>query len=53
MFGSGLIKGLAVTAKHAFQREITEQWPEQRPDLPPASQGFFEYELEKCIGCGL
>lgn len=53
MFGSGLIKGLAVTAKHAFQREITEQWPEQRPDLPPASQGFFDYDVDKCIGCGL
>ncbi|MDO4280040.1 MAG: NADH-quinone oxidoreductase subunit I [Peptococcaceae bacterium] len=53
MFGSGLIKGLSVTGKHWFRREFTEQWPEQRPDLPPASQGFFDYDLSKCIGCGL
>ena len=53
MFGSGLIKGLGVSGKHFFQREFTEQWPEQRPDLPPASQGFFDYDHSKCIGCGL
>lgn len=53
MYGSGLLKGLGVTGKHWFKREITEQYPEQRPDLPPASQGFFDYELSKCIACGL
>ena len=53
MYGTGLLKGLAVTGKHWFQREITEQYPEQRPDLPPASQGFFDYEASKCIACGL
>lgn len=53
MYGIGLLKGLAVTGKHWFQREITEQYPEQRPDLPPASQGFFDYDVSKCIACGL
>ena len=53
MYGSGLIKGLVATGKHFFQREYTEQWPEQRPDLPPASHGFFEYDFSKCIGCGM
>ena len=53
MYGIGLLKGLGVTGKHWFKREITEQYPEQRPDLPPASQGFFDYELSKCIACGL
>lgn len=53
MYGTGLLKGLGVTGKHFFQREITEQYPEQRPDLPPASQGFFDYDLSKCIACGL
>lgn len=53
MYGTGLLKGLGVTGKHWFSREITEQYPEQRPDLPPASQGFFDYDLSKCIACGL
>ena len=53
MYGIGLLKGLAVTGKHWIKREITEQYPEQRPDLPPASQGFFDYDVTKCIACGL
>lgn len=53
MYGIGLLKGLGVTGKHWFKREITEQYPEQRPDLPPASQGFFDYDVTKCIACGL
>lgn len=53
MYGSGLLKGLGVSFKHWFQREVTEQYPEQRPNLPPASQGFFEYIPEKCIACSL
>lgn len=53
MYGKGLFKGLGVTFKHWFRREFTEQYPEQRPDLPPASQSFFDYKLDKCIACGL
>lgn len=52
-YGKGLFKGLGVTFKHWFKREFTEQYPEQRPNLPPASQGFFDYKVEKCISCGL
>ena len=53
MYGLGLLKGLKVTLKHCLQREVTEQYPEQRPDLPPASHYFFRYEVDKCIACGL
>lgn len=53
MYGSGLFKGLGVSFKHCFRREFTEQYPEQRPNLPPASQGFFKYIPEKCIACSL
>lgn len=52
-YGKGLFKGLGVTFKHWFRREFTEQYPEQRPNLPPASQGFFDYQVGKCISCGL
>jgi NADH-quinone oxidoreductase subunit I len=53
MYGSGLLKGLGVTFKHWFQREVTEQYPEQRPDLAPASHGFFEWDPDRCICCGM
>lgn len=53
MYGSGLIKGLGVTLKHWFSKEVTEQYPEERPDLPPATHYFFEYIQEKCIACNL
>lgn len=53
MFGMGLLKGLRATGTHFVKPKVTEQYPEQRPDLAPASQGFFSYEVSKCIGCGL
>lgn len=53
MYGTGLLKGLGVTMRYWFSRKFTEQYPEQRPDLPPASQGFFSYDIDKCISCGL
>lgn len=53
MYGTGLLKGLGVTIRYWFSRKFTEQYPEERPDLPPASQGFFNYDIDKCISCGL
>jgi NADH-quinone oxidoreductase subunit I len=46
MLGSGIIKGLAVTAKnfvgsyHDPARMVTEQYPEERPKLPEAYRNF-------------
>lgn len=53
MYGSGLIKGLGVTFKHWFSREFTEQYPEERPDLPPAAHHFFHFIQEDCICCNM
>lgn len=53
MFGQGLIKGLSITLKHMFGPKITEEYPEQRPNLPPAFKGSFELKVPKCISCGL
>jgi len=46
MLGSGILKGLAVTAKnfigsyHDPARMVTEQYPEERPKLPEAYRNF-------------
>lgn len=53
MFGMGLLKGLRATGTHFVKPKVTELYPEQRPDLAPASQGFFDYDVTKCIACGL
>lgn len=53
MYGTGLFKGLRSTMKHWVSKEFTEQYPEQRPDLAPASHSFFNFEKYKCIACGL
>lgn len=53
MYGTGLLKGLAVTIRHFFSPKFTEQYPEERPNLPPASHGFFAYDYDKCIACKL
>lgn len=53
MYGSGLVKGLGVTFKHWFSREFTEQYPEDRPNLPPATHYFFNFDKEACICCNM
>ncbi|KUG04896.1 nadh-ubiquinone oxidoreductase chain i [hydrocarbon metagenome] len=53
MNGQGLIKGLGITLKHFFQKEITEQYPDVMPDLAPRFRGCLQFEFEKCIACGI
>lgn len=53
MFGTGLLKGLRVTAKHLVGKAITEQYPERKPNLPPRSHGSFSFEPDKCNACGV
>lgn len=50
--GQGLLKGLGLTLKHFFQREITEQYPEVMPDLPERYRGCLQFDYTKCIVCG-
>ncbi len=63
--GSGIIKGLAVTARNMLgsffekDRLITEQYPEERPKLPENSRNFpfLVYDGEnpevgmRCVSC--
>ncbi|ADG82878.1 NADH-quinone oxidoreductase subunit I [Thermincola ferriacetica] len=53
MFGQGLIKGLSITLKHFFEKKITQQYPEERPNLPDRFKGSFKLNVPKCIACGL
>lgn len=52
MLGKGLLKGLGITARHTFERELTQQYPEERPFLQDRYRGSLEYDYPKCIACG-
>jgi NADH-quinone oxidoreductase subunit I len=49
--GSGLVKGLMVTLKHLLSRSITQEYPKERPDLPPRSRGVIALKQENCTVC--
>ncbi|MDD3890368.1 MAG: NADH-quinone oxidoreductase subunit I [Syntrophomonadaceae bacterium] len=53
MYGKGLLKGLGITLKHFFQREITEQYPEEMPHLYERYRGSLNFDFSKCIACGI
>ena len=53
MFGSGLIKGLYVTAKRFLSKKVTEQYPDVLPNLPARSHGSFAFDVDKCISCNI
>ncbi len=53
MHGQGLIKGLGITLKHFFQKEISEQYPDVMPELYPRFRGCLQFQFEKCISCGI
>lgn len=52
MFGKGLIKGLKITAEAAFDKNVTEEYPEVRPELPSRWRGRLTLDRENCIACG-
>jgi NADH-quinone oxidoreductase subunit I len=49
--GLGLIKGLGVTLKHMLQRSITQEYPEEKPNLPPRTRGVIALKQENCTVC--
>src|SRR2546426_8618440 len=49
--GSGLIKGLGVTLKHMLQRSITQEYPDEKPNLPPRTRGVIALKQENCTVC--
>ncbi|NOW04236.1 4Fe-4S dicluster domain-containing protein [Clostridium beijerinckii] len=53
MFGKGLLNGLRVTLGHLFEKNITQQYPEEHPNLPVRSRCSFKLDSEKCISCSI
>jgi NADH-quinone oxidoreductase subunit I len=51
--GAGLMKGLGVTLKHMLQRSITQEYPEERPNLPPRTRGVIALKQANCTVCYL
>jgi formate hydrogenlyase subunit 6/NADH:ubiquinone oxidoreductase subunit I len=49
--GLGLVKGLAVTLKHALRPSITQQYPEEKPNLPPRTRGVIALKEANCTVC--
>jgi NADH-quinone oxidoreductase subunit I len=49
--GMGLIKGLGVTLKHMLQRSITQQYPDEKPNLPPRTRGVIALKQANCTVC--
>jgi NADH-quinone oxidoreductase subunit I len=49
--GLGLVKGLGVTLKHALRPSITQQYPDEKPDLPPRTRGVIALKESNCTVC--
>jgi NADH-quinone oxidoreductase subunit I len=49
--GLGLVKGLGVTLKHALRPSITQQYPDEKPDLPPRTRGVIALKEANCTVC--
>ena len=58
LFLKELIKGLALTGRHFFQRKLTQMFPEERTPLSPRFRGLHALRRypdgeERCIACKL
>ena len=56
MWGSGIIKGFAITMRNMLRTPITVQYPEQRLELPERARWavaprYDEAGLPKCTAC--
>ncbi len=53
-----IFRGMAITLRHLLARKVTEQYPEERWQLPQGYRGFPELVqddngVERCVACGL
>ena len=49
--GLGLVKGLLVTLKHALRPSVTQEYPDEQPDLPPRTRGVIALKEANCTVC--
>jgi NADH-quinone oxidoreductase subunit I len=58
MYLPAIMEGLATTVRHAFQKKVTEEYPEEKPNLPPNYRGVHRLNRDergrvKCVACML
>ena len=51
MWGTGMLRGLAVTLKHLFRPPVTIQYPNQLPPQPERTRGKHVFVADKCTSC--
>ena len=53
MFGKGLLQGLGITFKRMVGPNITEFYPEEKPNLPTRVRSSMGIQRDKCISCNM
>lgn len=58
MYLPAIMEGLATTVRHTFQKPVTEEYPEVKPDLPPNYRGVHRLNRDeqgrvRCVACML
>lgn len=58
MYLPAIAEGLSTTLRHVFQKKVTEEYPEEKPDLPPNYRGVHRLNRDeqgrvKCVACML
>jgi NADH-quinone oxidoreductase subunit I len=58
MYLPAILEGLGTTVRHAFQKPVTEQYPEVQPNLPLNYRGVHRLNRDeegrvKCVACML
>src|SRR4051812_41342827 len=56
LYFPAIFSGMETTLKHMFSPKVTEQYPEQEPDLPPNYRGVHRLNRDedgrvKCVAC--
>ncbi len=49
----GTLKAMMVVGKHLFQKPVTVQYPEVRPEIPDRFKFRISLSLDDCVGCTL
>ncbi len=49
----GLAKGMSVTLRTMLRPAVTQQYPHEKPDLPPRTRGVIALKEENCTVCML
>jgi len=53
VFGKGLLQGLGITFKRMVGPNITEFYPEEKPNLPIRVRSSMGLDRGKCISCNM